>query len=243
MKIDYRSSNGRDESRLIAFVASAHRWLPSRFADAVSWKLSTWLAKRLGGVRRAKWATMSRLTGSGALLLTGAFRLGRDIDVIVHGSSTLSIGNDCWIDDRAHIAISGTDAHLGKHCYIGVGVYVDARGGLTIGDRVQIGPGSKLIAFSHSLDRIAPCPDTALGIGIGDDVWIGANVVVVDGVTIGSGSVVAAGAVVTKDVPSLTLVGGVPARVIKDLKSATLPWGDRNQASTSSHVPAGLWDG
>jgi acetyltransferase-like isoleucine patch superfamily enzyme len=54
---------------------------------------------------------------------------------------------------------------------------------------------------------------------IGDDVWIGANAVILPGVTIGSHAVIAAGAVVTKDVPSQTVVGGVPARVIKEIKN------------------------
>lgn len=218
MKIEYVDAHGRDRSRLLSRVAAAHRWLPSRYADAISWRLSTWLAKRLGRVRRAKWATMSRVNGSGTFSITGAFFFGRDIDVILHGTSALRMGSDCWIDDRARIAISGTGAMVGDSCYFGVGVYVDARGGLAIGDRVQIGPGTKIVGFSHSLDRIGtPHADTALGVTIDDDVWIGANVVVVDGVTIGCGSVVAAGAVVVKDVPPLTLVGGVPARVIRSL--------------------------
>ncbi len=218
MNLEYVDAHGCDRSRLLTRVAAVHRWLPSRYAEAISWKLSTWLAKRLGRIRRAKWATMSRLTGSGTFSIIGSFFFGRDIDVIVHGTSTLRMGNDCWIDDRARIAISGVDATVGDSCYFGAGVYIDARGGLAIGDRVQIGPGTKIVGFGHSFDRIeAPHADTAFGITIGDDVWIGANVVVVDGVAIGNGSVVAAGAVVAKDVPPLTLVGGVPARVIRSL--------------------------
>ena len=88
-----------------------------------------------------------------------------------------------------------------------------------IGDNVMIGPNTLITTVNHPLD-----PDGRrrhLGIAkpvtIGNDVWIGGNVTILPGVTIGDNVVVAAGAVVTKDVPPNTLVGGVPARKIKDV--------------------------
>jgi acetyltransferase-like isoleucine patch superfamily enzyme len=98
---------------------------------------------------------------------------------------------------------------------------IRGQGGVTIGDRVYTSPHTQIIAVNHVFDD----PDqpfidqglTAQGITIEDDVWIGANATVLDGVCIGKGAVVAAGAVVNKDVPSHTLVGGVPAKTIRQV--------------------------
>jgi acetyltransferase-like isoleucine patch superfamily enzyme len=98
---------------------------------------------------------------------------------------------------------------------------IRGQGGVTIGDRVYTSPMTQIVAVNHVFDD----PDrpfieqgiTAQGIVIEDDVWLGASVVVTDGVRIGRGAVVAAGAVVTNDVPPHTVVGGVPARIIREL--------------------------
>jgi acetyltransferase-like isoleucine patch superfamily enzyme len=98
---------------------------------------------------------------------------------------------------------------------------IRGQGGVTIGDRVYTSPMTQIVAVNHVFDD----PDrpfieqgiTAQGIVIEDDVWLGAGVVVTDGVRIGRGAVVAAGAVVTNDVPPHTVVGGVPARIIREL--------------------------
>jgi acetyltransferase-like isoleucine patch superfamily enzyme len=105
-----------------------------------------------------------------------------------------------------------------------VGEYsvIRGQGGVTIGDRVYTSPFSQVIAVNHVFDDpTRPFIDqgiTAEGIVIEDDVWIGAGAVITDGVRIGKGAVVAAGAVVTKDVAPHTIVGGVPARLIKTIE-------------------------
>lgn len=97
--------------------------------------------------------------------------------------------------------------------------YVDAIGGIRIGDNVSIAHGTSLITFNHTWeDKETPIKYNNVKTGaivIEDDVWIGCGVRIMPGVTIGKRSVVAAGSVVVKDVPSGTLVGGVPAKVIK----------------------------
>jgi len=95
------------------------------------------------------------------------------------------------------------------------------QGGITIGDRVYTAPLVQMLAVNHIFDDprrpMVEQGITAEGIVIGNDVWIGAGAIITDGVKIGEGAVVAAGAVVTKDVPAHTVVGGVPAKVLKTI--------------------------
>jgi acetyltransferase-like isoleucine patch superfamily enzyme len=98
---------------------------------------------------------------------------------------------------------------------------IRGQGGVTIGDRVYTSPLVQIVAVNHVYDdpgrSFVEQGITAEGITIEDDVWIGSGAVITDGVRVGRGSVVAAGAVVTRDVPAHTVVGGVPARVLKDI--------------------------
>ena len=110
---------------------------------------------------------------------------------------------------------------IGEHSLVGEHTVIRGQGGVEIGDRVYTSPFTQIIAVNHIFDD----PDrpfteqgiTAEGIVIEDDVWLGAGAVITDGVRVGKGAVVAAGAVVTKDVPPHTVVGGVPAKVIKQI--------------------------
>lgn len=99
------------------------------------------------------------------------------------------------------------------------------KGTISIGNRVAIATGVVIVGSSHPnysvLSGIYPVDDGP--ITICDDVWIGANAVILPGVTIGKQSVIAAGAVVTKDVPPCCVVAGVPARKIKDLPKIDTP--------------------
>ena len=110
---------------------------------------------------------------------------------------------------------------IGKESLIGEYSVIRGQGGVTIGDRVFTSPFSQIIAVNHIFDdpevSFVDQGITAEGIIIEDDVWIGASAVITDGVRIGKGSVVAAGAVVTKDVPAHTVVAGVPAKPIKQI--------------------------
>ncbi len=110
---------------------------------------------------------------------------------------------------------------IGKNSLIGEMNVIRGQGGVTIGDRVYTSPLCQIIAVNHIFDDpTKPFVDqgiTAEGVIIEDDVWIGSGAVILDGVRVGQGSVVAAGAVVNKDVPPHVVVGGVPAKVIKEM--------------------------
>lgn len=119
---------------------------------------------------------------------------------------------------------------IGRDSLVGEYSVLRGQGGITIGDRVYLAPQVQILAVNHVYDDPArPMVEqgiTCEGITIEDDVWIGAGAVITDGVTVGRGAVIAAGAVVTKDVPAHTVVGGVPARVLKQIDGQTPPPSD-----------------
>lgn len=108
----------------------------------------------------------------------------------------------------------------GRDCSFNPGTQIFGAGGVEIGDNVLVGGMTAIIGYSHEFeDHAQPIiqqPITAKGIRIGDDVWLGAHVTVLDGVRIGDGAVVGAGSVVTHDVPPYTIVAGVPAKVLRE---------------------------
>ncbi|MCA9934924.1 MAG: acyltransferase [Anaerolineales bacterium] len=114
---------------------------------------------------------------------------------------------------------------IGSDSLIGEYTVIRGQGGVTIGDRVYTSPFTQIIAVNHVFaDPQRPFVEqgiTAQGIVIEDDVWIGASAVITDGVHIGQGAVIGAGAVVTKDVLPYTVVGGVPAKPIKQITGHT----------------------
>jgi acetyltransferase-like isoleucine patch superfamily enzyme len=104
--------------------------------------------------------------------------------------------------------------HIGSHAQVGWRCVLDARGGLTIGHDAVIASDTQLIAGRHDIDddEFTAYFDP---ITIGDHAWLATRSLVIGGVTIGRGAVVAAGAVVTRDVEESTVVAGVPARMIR----------------------------
>lgn len=143
------------------------------------------------------------------------------------------LGSDCFLSELASVA--NDELSLGDRTYVAAGAYLTGelragrdctinpyaviRGRVRLGDAVRIGAHSSLLGFNHTMSD----PDTEVfrqsistkGITVGDDVWIGSHAVVLDGVVIGDRSVIAAGAVVTKDVPAGSVVAGNPARVLR----------------------------
>lgn len=111
----------------------------------------------------------------------------------------------------------GKNIHLGKNVFINSGCKFQDQGGIYIGDDVLIGHNVVLATLNHEEDpekrgNLCPAP-----IRIGNKVWIGSNATILPGVRIGDGAIIAAGAVVTKDVSEKTVVGGVPAKILKKI--------------------------
>ncbi len=112
----------------------------------------------------------------------------------------------------------GRNIRVGKNVFINSGCCFQDQGGIEIGDNALIGQQVVIATLNHDLQpdkrgNMFPVP-----VKIGNNVWIGAKATILPGVTIGNGAVIAAGAVVTKDVPENTVVAGIPARIIKNIQ-------------------------
>ena len=126
---------------------------------------------------------------------------------------------------------------IGSHTFVNARCLFDLSDRVVIGQRVSIGPQVMLLTSTHEISesyrragalKLSP-------IRIGDGVWLGARAMVLPGVIVGDGAIVAAGAVVTKDVPPNTLVAGVPARAIRHLEHDELSF------PTSTEMKSGNW--
>jgi maltose O-acetyltransferase len=139
-----------------------------------------------------------------ALLVRVGLRLGPNARICgrgwIYGRGEINVGADSWV---------GLDAVFYSH----------ADAPIRIGANCDIGPANMFVTGSHIIGEGArrAGEGTSAPITIGDGCWLGARVTVLGGVTIGQGAIVAAGAVVTKDVPPHSLVGGVPAKLIRQL--------------------------
>jgi acetyltransferase-like isoleucine patch superfamily enzyme len=111
---------------------------------------------------------------------------------------------------------------MGNHSNIGPYNYIGCSGKITIGNNVMLGPRVSIYAENHVFDNpnitIKEQGVQKMDVIIEDDCWIASNAVITAGVTIGKGSVVAAGAVVTETVAPFSVVGGIPAKLIKSRK-------------------------
>lgn len=130
-----------------------------------------------------------------------------------------SLGDYSVVESYSCINNAVGDVIIGDHTR--VGLHNTVIGPVTIGSHVNLAQGITVTALNHNFAekdlRIDEQGVSTSPVTIGNDIWIGANAVILPGVTIGDHSVVAAGAVVTKDVPPHTLVAGVPAKIIKEL--------------------------
>jgi acetyltransferase-like isoleucine patch superfamily enzyme len=147
----------------------------------------------------------------------------RKIEIPRHYSD-IELGEFCALDQGVTLLCSGEQCltpklYIGAHTYINRNTFLDATLSLVIGEYCAIGPGCYITDHDHGLDISLPPlqqPLVSQPTRIGNRVWIGANVTVLKGVTIGDDTVIGAGSVVTKDIPANMIVAGVPARVIRE---------------------------
>jgi acetyltransferase-like isoleucine patch superfamily enzyme len=214
----------------------------SRYAlEQLLYLLVGWVPTIVGiGLRAVLYRLILRMDGVAAIengvrmRFADQIHLGRnayiDQDVYLHACPQgITIGANSFIMHGAILHVYNfrdlphAFIRIGENSLIGERNVLRGQGGITIGDRVYTAPLVQLLAVNHIYhDPTRPMIEqgiTAQGIVVEDDVWIGAGAVITDGVRIGQGAVVAAGAVVTKDVAAHTVVGGVPARLIKEIRA------------------------
>lgn len=153
-------------------------------------------------------------------------KLGDQVTISALGKKGVILGNNVGIGAYSKVIVSTTFNNLGEFIKIGnnVGIgefaYLGGAGGLEIGDDCIVGQYLSCHPENHIADNL----DVAIrlqgvtrkGIKIGSNCWIGSKVTILDGATIGNGCIIAAGAVVTKSFPENVIIGGVPAKIIKD---------------------------
>lgn len=152
--------------------------------------------------------------------------IGDYVKLYALGKENLTLKNNVNIGSFSQLVISVSLDNIGSHITIGnnVGIgeftYIGGAGGVTIGDDVIVGQYLSIHPENHNYEYsdllIREQGVSRRGINIGQNCWIGSKVTILDGVTIGSGCVIAAGSVVTKSFPNNVIIGGVPAKVIKD---------------------------
>lgn len=188
------------------------------------------------GLRAVVYRAMMKMEGVVAiesnvrLRFADHIRLARgvylDEGVYLHATPNgIEIGENTFVMHHAELHVYNfrdlphAGIKIGKNCLISEFNVLRGQGGITIGDNVYTAPLVQMAAINHvCADPNVPIIRqgiTAQGIVVEDDAWIGAGAIILDGVRVGKGAVVAAGAVVTQDVPPHTIVGGVPAKVLK----------------------------
>lgn len=137
--------------------------------------------------------------------------------------SNVNIPDGCFIRCTGVISELGIGLEIGNNTGLGHNIFINSQGGVKIGDDVIIGPNVCILAENHvfddSEDLIRLQGVSRIGIKIENNVWIGANVTILDGVEIGTGCVIGAGSVVTKSLPSYSIAVGNPCRVLKSRQS------------------------
>ena len=168
----------------------------------------------LGSALRAfYWRSLGMHIGKGTRLLK----------IRVTWPHRITIGASCNLEHEIYFKVAGgyqnkVSIVIGDGCFIGSFCEFNVIDSLVIGPSTLIASGTRFIDHDHGKTLGSPMkdqPEQSACIIVGSDVWIGVNCVVLKGVVIGSGAIVAAGSVVTRDVPPMAIVGGIPARILR----------------------------
>lgn len=167
-----------------------------------------------------------KIFGAGHLTVGTNVVFGNDVTISAVSVDGISMGDNVTIDNHAILRASGVIRNLGVGIAIGprtsIGAFnfIHGGGGVSIGSDCLLGPYVSIYSENHNYQEIGKPirmqGETRAAVSIENDVWIGSGSTIPPGVTVGLGAVVAAGSVVTRSVAPFTVVGGVPAKVLKN---------------------------
>lgn len=143
--------------------------------------------------------------------------------IYVQMPEQIIIGNECFLEDRVRLRVGGpwkqSSITIGNNTFIGHSTQINVGSQFEIGDNCMVAPGCIFSDAQHGFEDLEiPMKNQKcnyLSIKVEDDVWIGSGSIIISGVRIGKGAIVAAGSVVNKNIPSYEIWGGVPAKKIK----------------------------
>lgn len=224
-------------SRLRLYLLRQAASVPRYILEQLVFALVAWIPTIIGiGLRAILYRLILKMDGIAAIENGVRIRFASNVHlargvyidegVYLHACPNgIQVGENTYIMHHAELHvfnfrdIQQAGIRIGKNCLISEFNVLRGQGGITIGDNVYTASLVQILAVNHVYtDPTRPIIQqgiTAQGIVIEDDCWIGAGAIILDGVRIGRGAVVAAGAVVSRDVPAHTVVGGVPAKIIK----------------------------
>jgi len=157
--------------------------------------------------------------GENTMVLEGARLICAAKPPYLEPFGMIRIGSGCLIREGAMIITYGGSVEIGDDVTVNPYCVIQGNGGVKIGNACLIAPGVKIFSANHIFeDPTQPIRlqgESTKGVVIGNDVWIGADCVILDGVTIADGAVIAAGSVVNRDVPRRAVVAGAPAKIVK----------------------------
>ncbi|TFH43584.1 MAG: hypothetical protein E4H01_11855 [Lysobacterales bacterium] len=179
------------------------------------------MSKRLDSLLQESQALSSRIRG--LVLRARGARICEKVSIgprcVFDRPGNLSIGSRVALEQDVYLKLVSDDAQLtiGSFSFLGKGVQIDCGERVSVGAHVLLAPGCFITDHNHGISlekRIDQQDCVCIPVLIEDDVWVGANAVILPGVNIGKGAVIGAGAVVTQDVDAFSVMGGVPARVL-----------------------------
>lgn len=223
--------------RLLYYLRGQAASVPAYILEQLVLGLFGWIPTIVGiALRGLVYRLIMQLKGLSAIeagvriVYAGNVRLGNNVfldqGVYLHAlPAGITIGDDTFIMHHTmlHVfnfrSLPQAGITIGNNCFIGEFNVMRGQGGITIGEGVYTGPMVQIVAVNHVYRNpnrpIREQGITAQGIVIEDDVWIGAGAAILDGVTIGRGSIIGAGAVVSNNIPAYSIAVGTPAKPIK----------------------------
>lgn len=230
-------------NQLRYYISGQASSIPRYISEQLILGLCGWVPSVVGiGLRALVYRAIMKLDGTPAIEAgvriahASGVRLGKSVyldqGVYLHAlPNGIAIGDNTFIMHHTMLHVFNfrglpqAGITIGNNCFLGEYNVIRGQGGVHIGNEVYTGPMVQMVAVNHVYqDANRPIREqgiTAQGIVIEDDVWIGANATIVDGVRVGKGSIIGAGSVVTRDIPPYSIAVGSPAKPVKDRRELT----------------------